>query len=82
MDIEIAHQAKLQDISEIAKKLKVEKYLESYGKNKGKIDFSKVEMPLKGKLILTTAISPTPYGEGKTTVSIGLNDALRKLGKN
>ena len=82
MDIEIAHQAKLQDILEIAKKLKVEKYLESYGKNKGKIDFSKVEMPLKGKLILTTAISPTPYGEGKTTVSIGLNDALRKLGKN
>lgn len=82
MDIEIAHQAKLQDISEIAKKLKVEKYLESYGKNKVKIDFSKVEMPLKGKLILTTAISPTPYGEGKTTVSIGLNDALRKLGKN
>ena len=82
MDIEIAHQAKLQDISEIAKKLKVEKYLESYGKKKGKIDFSKVEMPLKGKLILTTAISPTPYGEGKTTVSIGLNDALRKLGKN
>ena len=82
MDIEIAHQAKLQDISEIAKKLKVEKYLESYGKNKGKINFSKVEMPLKGKLILTTAISPTPYGEGKTTVSIGLNDALRKLGKN
>lgn len=82
MDIEIANQAKLQDISEIAKKLKVEKYLESYGKNKGKIDFSKVEMPLKGKLILTTAISPTPYGEGKTTVSIGLNDALRKLGKN
>lgn len=82
MDIEIEHQAKLQDISEIAKKLKVEKYLESYGKNKGKINFSKVEMPLKGKLILTTAISPTPYGEGKTTVSIGLNDALRKLGKN
>lgn len=82
MDIEIAHQAKLQDISEIAKKLKIEKYLESYGKNKGKINFSKVEMPLKGKLILTTAISPTPYGEGKTTVSIGLNDALRKLGKN
>ena len=82
MDIEIAHQAKLLDILEVAKKIKVEKYLESYGKYKGKIDFSKVETSSKGKLILVTAISPTPYGEGKTTVSIGLNDALRKLGKN
>ena len=82
MDIEIAHQAKLLDILEVAKKINVEKYLESYGKYKGKIDFSKVETSSKGKLILVTAISPTPYGEGKTTVSIGLNDALRKLGKN
>lgn len=82
MDIEIAHQATLQDISEIAKKVKIEKYLEKYGNNKGKINFSKIENTVKGKLILTTAISPTPYGEGKTTVSIGLNDALRKLGKN
>lgn len=82
MDIEIAHQATLQDISEIARKVKIEKYLEKYGNNKGKINFSKIENTVKGKLILTTAISPTPYGEGKTTVSIGLNDALRKLGKN
>lgn len=82
MDIEIAHQAKLLDILEVAKKINVEKHLESYGKYKGKIDFSKVETSSKGKLILVTAISPTPYGEGKTTVSIGLNDALRKLGKN
>lgn len=82
MDIEIAQQAKKKEILEIAKELGVEKYLESYGKDKGKIDFSKVKSPQKGKLILVTAISPTPYGEGKTTVSIGLNDGLRKLGKN
>lgn len=82
MDIEIAQQAKKKEILEIAKELGVEKYLESYGKDKGKIDFSKVKSPRKGKLILVTAISPTPYGEGKTTVSIGLNDGLRKLGKN
>lgn len=82
MDIEIAQQAKKKEILEIAKELGVEKYLESYGKDKGKIDFSKVKSPRKGKLILVTAISPTPYGEGKTTVSIGLNDGLRKFGKN
>lgn len=82
MDIEIAQQAKKKEILEIAKELGVEKYLESYGKDKGKIDFSKVKSSRKGKLILVTAISPTPYGEGKTTVSIGLNDGLRKLGKN
>lgn len=82
MDIEIAQQAKKKEILEIAKELGVEKYLESYGKDKGKIDFSKIKYPQKGKLILVTAISPTPYGEGKTTVSIGLNDGLRKLGKN
>lgn len=82
MDIEIAQQAKKKEILEIAKELGVEKYLESYGKDKGKIDFSKVKSCQKGKLILVTAISPTPYGEGKTTVSIGLNDGLRKLGKN
>ena len=82
MDIEIAQQPKKKEILEIAKELGVEKYLESYGKDKGKIDFSKVKSPRKGKLILVTAISPTPYGEGKTTVSIGLNDGLRKFGKN
>ena len=81
MDIEIAQQAKKKEILEIAKELGVEKYLESYGKDKGKIDFSKVKSPQKGKLILVTAISPTPYGEGKTTVSIGLNDALNRLSK-
>lgn len=82
MDIEIANQAVYKDIIEIARDLKIEKKIELYGKNKAKIDFSKIESPHQGKLILVTSINPTPYGEGKTTVSIGLNDGLRKIGKN
>ena len=81
-DIEIAKEAKKEKITEVAKKLGIEKDLIVYGEDKAKIDFSKVEKEPKGKLILVTAISPTPYGEGKTTVSIGLNDGLRKLGQN
>ena len=70
-------------IQEIAKKLGVEENIENYGFFKAKIDFTKYEkLNKKGKLILVTSTSPTPYGEGKTTISIGLNDALCKIGKN
>ncbi len=85
-DIEIAQSAKMADIREIAEKAGVdEKYLEQYGKYKAKVDNRIIE-DLKdrpdGKLILVTAVSPTPAGEGKTTTSVGLTDALSKIGKN
>lgn len=81
-DIEIAKNNKMYSIKEIGKKLGIENLLECYGKYKAKIDFNKIKSKEEGKLILVTAISPTPYGEGKTTVSIGLADALNKLNKN
>lgn len=82
-DIEIAHSIKGKKIKDIAKKLNIsDEALELYGKYKAKIDYTKIKNDKKGKLILVTAISPTPYGEGKTTVSIGLSDALCQLGKN
>ena len=85
-DIEIARKAKLKHISEIAEKLGVkDEYLEQYGKNKAKINLDIIhELKNKkdGKLILVTSINPTPLGEGKTTVSIGLTDGLNKIGKN
>ncbi len=81
-DIEIANKVKCQNILEIAEKLGISKQIETYGENKAKIRFQEITQEKKGKLILVTAISPTPYGEGKTTVSIGLNDGLRKLNKN
>lgn len=78
-DIEISNECKLKDIREIAAKLGLsEEDLELYGKYKAKID---IEKNLKAKLILVTAINPTAAGEGKTTVSIGLADALNKRGK-
>lgn len=81
-DIEIAHLAKLKPIKDIASILGLSSdAIEMYGEYKAKVDFKKVNKEKKGKLILVTAISPTPYGEGKTTVSIGLDDALCKLGK-
>lgn len=82
-DIEIAHTISPLKIEEVADKLEIRKEdLEFYGNYKAKIDVNKVKFNKEGKLILVTAISPTPYGEGKTTVSIGLDDALCKLGKN
>ncbi len=84
-DIEIAQEAQPQDIREIAKKLSLgEDDIELYGKYKAKIDYNVLDRMdnKKGKLILTTAINPTPAGEGKTTTSIGLADALSRLGKN
>ncbi|SFE21179.1 formate--tetrahydrofolate ligase [Peptostreptococcus sp. D1] len=84
-DIEIAQEAKPQDIRDIAKKIELsEDDIELYGKYKAKIDYNVLQRTKSknGKLILTTAINPTPAGEGKTTTSIGVADALSKLGKN
>ena len=83
-DIEIAQQTTLRPITEIAQTAGIdEKYLDQYGKYKAKIDRNLlVDTPEKnGKLVLVTAITPTPAGEGKTTTSIGLADGLRKIGK-
>lgn len=84
-DIEIAQQVTPKHISEIAKNAGIEeKYVEYYGKYKAKIDLSIMEENKNpnGKLILVTAITPTPAGEGKTTTTIGLADGLKRIGKN
>ena len=84
-DIEIAQEAVALDIRKIAEKMGLtEDDLELYGKYKAKLDYNLLKKPggKKAKLILTTAINPTPAGEGKTTTTIGLADALSKLGKN
>ena len=84
-DIEIAQSVTPKKITEIAAKAGIdEKYLELYGNYKAKIDYKllKENKNPDGKLILVTAITPTPAGEGKTTTSIGLADGLRKIGKN
>ena len=85
-DIEIAREADIRPIEAIASKIGVdEKYLEKYGKFKAKVNLSLIKENLKdrksGKLILVTAISPTPAGEGKTTTSVGLVDGLCHIGK-
>lgn len=83
-DIEIAQRAKTENISVIAERAGIdEKYVECYGKNKAKIDLAFLTETKRenGKLILVTAITPTPAGEGKTTTTIGLADGLKKLGK-
>lgn len=80
-DIEIASSVELENIINVAKKINLtQKDLELYGNYKAKVNASLKNNT--GKLILVTSINPTPYGEGKTTVSIGINDALRKLNKN
>lgn len=84
-DIEIAQQCKPENIKEIAKRAHIdEKYIEQYGNYKAKIDLSLLrETDRKdGKLVLVTAITPTPAGEGKTTTTIGLADGLKKIGKD
>lgn len=82
-DIEIAHEASMQQITEIAKFAGIdESYIDNYGKYKAKVDLSLMnENKADGKLILVTAITPTPAGEGKTTTTIGLADGLKKIGK-
>ena len=85
-DIEIAQQTEMEPIEKIAQKINLESdHLELYGKYKAKIDFETLEKSQEGstgKLILVTAINPTPAGEGKSTVTIGLTDALSRLGKS
>ena len=85
-DIEIARNTKLEKIEKIAKNIGIdEEYVENYGKYKAKISLDilkKLESKKNGKLVLVTAINPTPLGEGKTTIAIGLADGLRKIGKN
>ncbi len=83
-DVQISREAKLEHILKIAEKAGLtEDNVEVYGKYKAKIDMNTIkDMPLKAKLILTTAITPTPAGEGKSTTSIGLGMALNKIGKN
>ena len=84
-DIEIARNIKLEKIQDIAKKIEIsEDELELYGKYKAKISddvYKRLQDKENGKLVLVTAINPTPLGEGKTTISIGLADGLRKIGK-
>ena len=83
-DIEIAQQCSMRPIGQIAEKAYIEdKYLEQYGRYKAKVDLSLLtDSPRsEGKLVLVTAITPTPAGEGKTTTTIGLADGLRRIGK-
>ena len=84
-DIEIAQACEMLPITEVADRLGIEnKYLEQYGRYKAKVDLSLLDEHAdhEGKLILVTAITPTPAGEGKTTTAIGLADGLRRMGKN
>ena len=84
-DIEIAQKCKMKHITEIAKTTGIDdRYIEQYGNYKAKIDLSllKDSKNKDGKLVLVTAITPTPAGEGKTTTTIGLADGLKKIGKN
>ena len=83
-DLEIAQETKMEHITSIAKKLGLkEEEFDCYGKYKAKVDFNIFDRPSRnGKVILVTAITPTPAGEGKTTTCIGLAEALHKMDKN
>ena len=84
-DIEIAQRCQMKPITQIADSINIDdKYVEQYGKYKAKVDYSLLKESDRpnGKLILVTAITPTPAGEGKTTTTIGLADGLKKIGKN
>ena len=84
-DIEISRETKKENIIKVAKKIGItSRYLECYGREKAKINLNilkKVKDNPNGKLVLVTSTNPTPYGEGKTTMSIGINDAMNKIGK-
>lgn len=84
-DIEICQQTQLRPINEIANSIGIgEEYLEAYGRYKAKIDYARLcqGQGKSGKLVLVTAITPTPAGEGKTTTTVGLADGLKRIGKN
>ncbi len=85
-DIQIAQETEMRNINEIANSAGLDsKYIELYGNYKAKVDYNLLEDKkdeADGKVILVTAISPTPAGEGKTTTTVGLADALRKIDKN
>lgn len=85
-DLQIAQECTMEHIEKIAQKAGIPtEYIECYGKYKAKISseyYDKIKDREDGKLILVTAINPTPAGEGKTTVTIGLTQALQKMGKN
>ena len=84
-DIEIAQQCEMKPLREIARAAGVdERYLEQYGNYKAKVDpaLLREEERTPGKLVLVTAMTPTPAGEGKTTTTIGLADGLKRIGKN
>ena len=84
-DIEISRECDLKRIKDVASSIKIdEDYLENYGNYKAKVDLDILNKlgGRRGKLILVTSINPTPYGEGKTTMAIGIYDAFKKLGKN
>ena len=84
-DIEIAQQCEMKPITEIAKNAGIdEKYIEQYGRYKAKLDLSLLNESKRanGKLVLVTAITPTPAGEGKTTTTIGLADGMKRIGKS
>ena len=84
-DIEIAKKANMLNVEKIAQGIGIDdEYLELYGKYKAKISldiFQELQDKKDGKLILVTAINPTPAGEGKTTVTVGLGQAMKKIGK-
>ena len=85
-DIEIAQECEMRKIGEIAEIAGIdERYLEQYGNYKAKVDYrllKDLEDRKDGKLILVTAMTPTPAGEGKTTTTVGLADGMRRIGKN
>src|ERR1043166_6454852 len=82
-DIEIAQKAKPRPIGEVAAEIGLGlDDLDLYGKYKAKIPIEIAQRPIKGRLVLVTAVNPTPAGEGKSTVTVGLTQALKRLGKN
>src|SRR3954464_165851 len=81
-DIEIAQRVKMRPIEDVAAELGLERdELDLYGKYKEKIPLDVVRRPIRGRLVVVTATNPTPAGEGKSTVSVGLAQALRRMGK-
>lgn len=79
-DLEIARNANMKPITEIAEKAQIPlDAIEQYGRYKAKIDTNQINLDPTGKIVLVTATSPTPAGEGKSTVTVGLADALKRL---